>query len=74
MTDHELTRRMDKQDEMLLEIRDKINIHIAESDNMRPALEELVSMWRGSKLIIPIMSGMSAFIWAIWSWGKDHIK
>ena len=74
MTDHELTRRMDKQDEMLLEIRDKINIHIAESDNMRPALEELVSMWRGSKLIIPIMSGMAAFIWAIWSWGKDHIK
>ena len=74
MTDNELTRRMDRQDEMLMEIRDKINAHLAESENMRPALDELVSMWKGSKLIIPIMSGMAAFIWGVWAWGKDHIK
>jgi hypothetical protein len=74
MTDHELIRRMDRQDEMLLEIRDKINAHLAESDNMRPALDELVSLWKGSKLIIPIMSGLAALIWSVWTWGKDHIK
>jgi hypothetical protein len=74
MTDHELIRRMDRQDEMLLEIRDKINAHLAESDNMRPALDELVSLWKGSKLIIPIMTGLAALIWSVWTWGKDHIK
>jgi hypothetical protein len=74
MTDHELIHRMDRQDEMLTEIRDKINAHLIESDNMRPALEELVSLWKGSKLIIPIMSGLAALIWAVVTWGRDHLK
>ena len=78
VTDHEilanLHRRMDRQDEMLLEIRDKITAHIAESDNLRPALDDLVSMWKGSRLLVPIMAGLAAMIWGIVSWGKDHIK
>lgn len=60
MTDHELIanihRRMDSQDKMLLEIRDKINAHITDGDSIRPALDELVTLWKGSKLLIPILS------------------
>lgn len=78
MTDHELIsnlhRRMDSQDKMLLEIDRKITAHVAESDTLRPALEELVSLWKGSKLLIPIMSGAAAMLWAIIAWAKDHIK
>ncbi len=78
MTDHEiihnLNHRLDRQDQMLMEIRDKINAHLIESDNMRPALDELVAMWKGSKLIIPIMSGLAAMIWGVWSWGKEHLR
>lgn len=78
MTDHEilnnLHRRMDRQDEMLLEIRDKINAHIAESDNLRPALDDLVALWKGSRLLVPIMTGLAAAIWAVVSWSKDHLK
>ena len=63
MTDHEiihnLNHRLDRQDQMLMEIRDKINAHLIESDNMRPALDELVAMWKGSKLIIPIMQALA---------------
>jgi hypothetical protein len=70
----DLNRRLDKQDQMLLEIRDKINAHLIESDNMRPALDELVAMWKGSKLIIPIMSGLAALIWGVVTWGREHLK
>ncbi len=78
MTDHELIanlhRRMDQQDKMLLEIRDKINTHVVESDQIRPALEELVTLWKGSKLLIPILASMAAAVWAVVAWAKDHLK
>lgn len=78
MTDHELIanlhRRMDQQDKMLLEIRNKINTHVVESDQIRPALEELVTLWKGSKLLIPILASMAAAVWAVVAWAKDHLK
>jgi hypothetical protein len=78
MTDHELIsnlhRRMDSQDRILLEIDRKITSHMAESDTIRPALEELVSLWKGSKILIPIMASAAAMIWAVIVWAKDHIK
>lgn len=78
MTDHELIanihRRMDKQDELLREIRDRMNEHIITSDGMRPAIEELVTIWKGSKILIPLLIGMTGAIWAIIAWAKDHLK
>lgn len=78
MTDHELIanlhRRMDQQDKMLLEIRDKINAHVVESDQTRPALEELVALWKGSKILIPILAAMSATVWAVVAWASEHVK
>ena len=78
MTDHELIanlhRRMDSQDHLLLEIDRKITSHMAESDTIKPALEELVALWKGSKILIPIMAGAAAMIWAVIAWAKDHLK
>ena len=78
MTDHELIanihRRMDKQDEMLREIRDAMSKHVIESDQIKPALEELVVLWRGSKMLLPIIATTVGMIWAIYAWAKDHIK
>lgn len=78
MTDHELIanlhRRMDQQDKMLLEIRDKMNAHVVESDQIRPALEELVTLWKGSKILLPIMAAAAATLWAVIVWAKDHVK
>ena len=78
MTDHELIanlhRRMDSQDRLLLEIDRKITSHMAESDAIKPALEELVALWKGSKILIPIMAGAAARGWADTAWAKDHLK
>jgi hypothetical protein len=78
MTDPELLRqihnRLDKQDAMLSEIKDRINIHIIESEQIRPALDELVTLWKGSKILIPLMVAMTTAVWAIISWGKEHLR
>lgn len=74
MTDHDLIsnihRRMDAQDAMLLEIRDKVTAQ----ETMKPALDELVSLWKGSKILIPMMASAAGILWAFWTWAKDHIK
>ena len=74
MTDHDLIanlhKRMDTQDKLLFEIRDKV---IAQ-ETMRPALDELVSLWKGSKIIIPMMASAAAMILAVFAWAKDHVK
>ncbi len=78
MTDHDLianlNRRMDSQDTILREIDRKITAHVAESDSIRPALEELVALWKGSKILIPILASMAAAVLAVVAWAKDHIK
>lgn len=78
MTDHDLItnlhRRMDAQDKMLLEIRDKLISHVVEADQIKPALDELVSLWKGSKILIPIMVGLATAIWAIITWAKEHLR
>lgn len=74
MTDRDLInnihRRMDAQDSMLLEIRDKVTAQ----ETMKPALDELVTLWKGSKILIPMMASMAGILWALWTWAKDHIK
>ncbi len=78
MTDHELIanihRRLDKQDEMLLEIRDKIHTHIVEADGLRPAIDEMVNLWKGSKILIPIVTTVVAIGWALAEWSDKHLK
>lgn len=78
MTDHELIsnlhRRMDSQDKLLLEIRDTMTAHIAEEKSVKPALDELISLWKGSKILIPMIAGAAAMVWAVISWSKDHIR
>lgn len=72
-----LHRRMDTQDALLLEIRDRVVAHIAKENEMKPALDELVSLWKGSKVISRILATLCAFgaaVWALFVWAKDHIK
>lgn len=65
---------MDQQDKMLLEIRDKVNAHVIEFDKARPALDELVTLWRGSKILIPMLAAMVATGWAVIAWAKEHLR
>ena len=85
MTDHDLIanihRRMDSQDRLLLEIRDqgvqnatRLEEHIKTEKEVKPALDELVALWKGSKILIPILASAAAMVWAVFAWAKDHIK
>ena len=74
MTDHDLInnihRRMDIQDDLLREIRDKV----ISQETMKPALEELVTLWKGSKIMIPMMASAAGLLWAFWTWAQDHFR
>jgi hypothetical protein len=81
MTDHEiiqnLHRRMDKQDDMLLSIHDTITKHVAEEEQLRPHLEEVVLLWRGSRLMVSIVGGVAFIVgiaYTAFSWAKGFVK
>lgn len=72
-----LHRRMDTQDALLREIRDTLVSHLAVDKEMKPALDELVSLWKGSKVISRILAAFcaaGAVLWAMFVWAKDHLK
>lgn len=48
--------------------------HIAQEEMVKPAVDELITIWRGSKLIFPILGSVIAFLLAAWAWGKEHLK
>lgn len=63
--------------EMMIEIREMLVQHIALDAEMNPAIKELVTLWRGSKLMGRILVGLSAAAAAVAGmllWAKDHIK
>lgn len=70
--DH-IHRRLDKQDATLEEVRDLIKKHIVEYTTIKSALDELVILWRGSKVLLPIIAAIATSLWAFYTWAKDHI-
>lgn len=66
--------RMDKQDEKLEELRTLLLLRNAQDDDLRPTLHEMVLLWRASKIMIPVLVGLMAAVWAFVSWAKDHLK
>ena len=78
MTDHDaiqdIHRRMDTQDNILREIRDMVIAHITTEAKTAQATEELVTLYKGSKLLIPMLAAAAVAVWSIFVWAKDHIK
>lgn len=77
MSVDELNKRMDKQDLILGEIRDKLIAHVSSYEEIKPALTELVSLWKGSKIMGAILGAAGAALAAIVGavvWARDHIK
>lgn len=78
MTDHDLLanlhRRMDTQDKLLLEIRDAQIRHVTLFESMRPQLEDLITLWRGSKVIIPALAAFATAAAFAFDWARAHFK
>lgn len=72
-----LQEQLNRQDDILLDLRDTIKEHLAESKDIGPAIKELVTLWKASKLLGAIFAAAAAAIASIWSlfvWAKDHLK
>ena len=73
--------RMDKQDELLREIYTVLTRHIAKDEERQDidgpvakALDEIVLLWRASKIIIPAAVAVAVGVWAFAAWWKEHFK
>lgn len=69
-----LDKRLDKQDDAIAELRKLIILRNAQDDDLRPTLQEMVLLWRGSKIMIPLLVVAAGAIWGFVAWTRDHIK
>ena len=67
-------RRMTTQDEYLQDIRDKLVAHITEEALYKATLDEIVVLWRGSKVIIPAMLALAIAVVSLLTWFREHVK
>lgn len=77
MNNEDIKERFDKQDEVLSRIEKALIEHLAVDKEMKPSLDELVSLWKGSKIVSGIIAGACAIgagVWALIVWANDHIK
>ena len=73
-------RRLDSAYEIVHETRERMIVvhellvqHIERDKEMKPALDELTTLWKGSKLIIPILSACAIGLAGAWAWVKAEI-
>lgn len=72
-----LQEQLNRQDAILVELRDSIKEHLIEFKDIGPALKELVVLWKASKLLGAIAAVLAAGVTGLWSlfvWAKDHLK
>ena len=88
MTDAEIlrqiNRRLDKQDEqlakqgdLLAEIREDQVRAAATAEAIAPALDELITFWKGSRLLARILgtaAALASLVVGALVWSKEHIK
>lgn len=63
-----------KQSEVLFDQAFALKIHMAKEEEIKPALEELVALWRGSRLLIPILVALATVAGTAVMWFRDHLK
>jgi hypothetical protein len=69
--------RMDKQDEMLARINEKLTSHLAVQAEIKPSVDELVRMLNGLKFlrtVVLIIIPLSAGIWKCIEWFREHFR
>ena len=76
-----LQDRLDTIETIARTTHDTIVAHVAEERETKAAVEELILLWRGSKmlvsafrLLIPALAVVTAIIAGSAGWIKDHVK
>lgn len=65
-----LHRQLETISERLSELNNTLVEHITEERDYKPALQDLVVLWKASKIIIP----GAVLVWAFIVWVKDHVR
>lgn len=88
MSDNEtlsiILNRMNHQDRTLDEIkafqsemRTTMDTHMKMEEEVRPAIQELIAILNGSKVLFRLLLGLASVVGAAWAfvvWAKDHVK
>lgn len=53
---------------------DTVVAHVAEERETKAAIDELILLWRGSKLVVSVMIPVFAALLGAAIWVKDHLK
>jgi len=69
-----LHARIDEITGMLQDMRRILDVHVALDKDISPALKEIVIVWKGSKIMIPLLVTILTGLIASYAWIKDHIK
>lgn len=72
-----LHARLDAIEEVARSTHDSIITHIAEDRETKAAIDELILLWRGSKLVVSgfkILIPVAAALLGAALWIKDHVK
>lgn len=77
----DLHRRMDEQEkiareqaELIRALRETVLASIVVDAAHRAAMEEMILLWRGSKIAIPALVVVVTSIWAAYTWLREHIR
>ena len=70
-----------KLSEKLTDMHGELRSHIQDEAPIAPAVQELVTVWKGSKIMLPFVAGLVTFLLSIFggvntvlTWFKDHVK
>lgn len=69
-----LHARIDEITGLLQDMRSTLDLHVALDKDLSPTLKEIVVVWRGSKIMIPLLLALATGFVALFDWAKAHLK
>lgn len=73
----EVTKRLDRQDDLLLQFHNELIVHLAETKETKELVNELIELYKGSKFMVTVFKFIMpivAAIAAVLLWFKEHVK
>jgi len=73
----EVTKRLDRQDDLLLQFHNELIVHLAETKETKELVNELLELYKGSKFMVTVFKffvPIVAAVAAAFLWIKEHLK
>jgi hypothetical protein len=73
----EVTKRLDRQDDLLLQFHDELLVHLSKTEETKELVNELLELYKGSKFMVTVFKFFVPIVAAIAAailWIKEHLK